>query len=150
MLSLKDFVKESLSQVTEAILEFDNEYRDKGASANPVLDSHQYGKEGLLAGPRRDERDRNDTITMIDFDVAVTAGDKETAGGKVGINVIQAVFSAEAKAETENQNLNASRVRLRLPLRLPDTGDTGVEPNRDARIDAEIRQSQSDYDPHGY
>lgn len=132
MLTLKDFIKDTLGQLTEAIVEFDEAYQETGASANPVLDTDMY-KGDVMAGQHKDEKDRRDTIIPIDFDIAVTAGDAETKGGAAGIRVLQAVISAEGKLERQTENTSVSRVHFKVPLRLPDTGDIGTDPNRRKR-----------------
>lgn len=143
MLSLKEFLTETLTQITDAVVEFDRVRGDTKASANPAMNLAEVNNPGIeiVFGDYRDEKGGRDTIIPVLFDVAITAGDTTTKGAEGGIRVLQAIVSVGGKVEQAVESMNVSRVQFRLPLRLPDTGDIGVNAGERARQNAAINRS---------
>jgi len=86
-MELKDFVKNTLKQITEAVDETRGE-----SSRDMHLDS------------LKDQR-------TVEFDVAVTAEDVTSATGKAGIKVFS-VLEGGGQATKETKNLSVSRIKF--------------------------------------
>lgn len=125
MITLKDFVKDTLAQITEGVAEFNSAQGD-GVTASPKLAPAGLKTSDILQGgliiTSRIRGDSGGTeewkyATPVDFDVAVTA--TETEGTKAGASVrIVQVFSAGGEASSAVTNTSVSRVKFRLPLQL--------------------------------
>lgn len=122
MVTLKEFVKETLSQISEAVSEFSAEHAGTGASANPPLEDGEASALAITVTAYSKEDGRKSTVLPIDFDVAITAEDNLSVSGGGGIKVMS-FLKAEAGVETETLASSVSRVKFRIPMRLPDTGE---------------------------
>ena len=114
MITLKDFIKEALTQIVDANTEFNAEKSGTGANTNPMV--YAYGEAMASQGFFRTPDGQN--IVTINFDVAISAEEGERSGGSGGIKVLS-VFSAEGGMEQATTNTSVSRVRFPIPLRLP-------------------------------
>lgn len=101
-MELKDFIKIAVNEVMDAIEEVNLE---RGAS----------GKKGQL-NPKIVNSEEFELDT-IEFDVAVTIGDKKSGNAEGGINVLGAKLGAGGKVEKEASN--ASRVKFSLGVAWP-------------------------------
>lgn len=84
-MELKDFISETIKQITDGILEGSSYVREKSNSSEGI--KNQY--------------------TKIDFDIAITTNeeDKRDLGGKVSVvQVFNAGASASKSASTSSQN----------------------------------------------
>ena len=120
--SLKDFIKEGLQEVTEALVEFADDVRESGASPNPDgLNLYGDASNGkfLYAEPKTEGAEYKDVVTIIDFDIAITAIETSTKKRGVGIKVMS-TFSAEGGVEKEVAGTSISRMKVSVPLRLPN------------------------------
>lgn len=107
-MNLRDFVKETLVEIAEAVDEANDALKDKGAFVNPVKVVPHTG--------RATEHVRQ--LHEVEFDVAVTAEEgKETKGG-LGIMVGTIGLGAQGKSETSGST--HSRVKFKIPLLLPN------------------------------
>lgn len=125
MISLKDFIQETLTQISEATIEFAANKGDTGANPNPPLThGENAASHGLLAGEFNDGKNRYDTIMPVEFDVAVSAEESESKEGKGGVRVMSFI-KADGSIAKETVASSVSRVKFHIPLRLPDTGAQG-------------------------
>jgi hypothetical protein len=123
MLTLKEFIKETLTEITDGLMEFAESKSETGANPNPSY----FGKipdpsYGFLIGAQNKEKGRYDMIMPVDFDVAVSAEDSSSKSGGGSIRVVS-FLAGEGKIESETSVGSVSRVKFRVPFRLPDTGD---------------------------
>lgn len=126
MLTLKEFMKQTLTEISDAIQEFSLENSDSGASANPPIAQKAFkGRTDIIEGQYLSDKKRPETIIPVTFDVAVTAIDDASAKAGAGIHVVS-FFKAEGSVETGTTKTSANRVQYTIPLRLPDTGDDGT------------------------
>ena len=103
MITLKDFVKETLSQVVEAMAEFADEKSGTGANPNPPLSGDcETSAGGFIIGPYDDEKQRHDTIMPIEFDVAISAEDSEAKEGGGSVRVMS-FFKADGSIAKETR-----------------------------------------------
>ncbi|HQN15905.1 MAG TPA: hypothetical protein PLC90_06070 [Bacteroidales bacterium] len=94
-MELKEFVSQTVIQITEGLREGTKYIRDKG-----------YG-EGVDDGKGKE----------INFDVAVTSNEEETTGIGGKINVVN-IFSAGGKDETTIKEATVSRIQFRIFLHI--------------------------------
>lgn len=120
-MDLKDFVKETIVQISKGIEEANAELDQSEAMVNPVYvslnsqDAQGYG--------RTKERDpdygNHDSkiLQKVDFDVALSieAGQQGTAGAKLSI----ASIGIGAEGKTESSNKSESRIKFSIPVVFP-------------------------------
>jgi hypothetical protein len=119
-MELKEFIKESLIQISKAIEESNEELKDTDAAINPGCiqinseNSQAYGRQSYKA-----EHDELKVVHKIDFDVAVYAQDDQKAGGGAKISI--ASISMGTDAEVKYSNKSESRLRFSIPVIYPES-----------------------------
>ncbi|WP_415904026.1 hypothetical protein ACMXYW_10575 [Neptuniibacter sp. QD48_55] len=120
-MDLKDFIKQSIVQVTEAIVESNAELKGTGAVVNPGKiqvnsDSSQaYGRESSKLV--HDSR----VVHKLDFDVAVVAEDEQSAEAGAKISVMSLKIGADGGVNYTNRS--ESRIKFSVPLIYPEGSD---------------------------
>jgi hypothetical protein len=118
MITLKDFVRETLSQIVEGVNEFTEQKAEVGATTYPRMTSMiaeaDMEKVGVIFAGFGPDKGAN-YVTKIDFDIAISATDTETAAAGGGIRVLS-LLRADGSLETQTANAAVSRVRFTLPL----------------------------------
>lgn len=124
MITLKDFIKDTLDQIADATTEFNDSRGGTvavDAAVHPSSATREdVGAAGFLMSDMIEGADGTRRFAfsiLIDFDVAVTATESETSQASGGLKIVQ-VFSAEAGATAQETTASVSRVKFRLPLRL--------------------------------
>lgn len=115
MATVKDFVRETLEQVTEAVVEFGDGTK-YGATANPFVgiptkDGAQLGIISEYGGQ---------PTVIVNFDLAVTIEESGKVEGGAGLKIATLV-ELGGKGSEESTSKSVSRVQFALPLRLGDT-----------------------------
>lgn len=115
-MELKDFIRESLVQISQGIEEANEVLKDSTAMVNPNNvyvnsgDRQNYG--------RLDEAQKyNRIVEVVEFDVAVTARDENEAGGRFGIKV--GVIELGANGKQTESNKAESRIKFKVPMVFP-------------------------------
>ena len=108
-MKLKEFIKETVGEAMDAIVEFN-------------LEQEQKEKKGQL-NPKIFSKDKFE-IDLIEFDVAVTVGNKTQGGAQGGINVLALKIGADGKIEQERSDV--SRVKFKLGVAWPYASITDV------------------------
>nr|WP_320058822.1 hypothetical protein [uncultured Bacteroides sp.] len=100
-MDLKDFVKETLVQITEGVKEAQNECKDLGGLVNPMLETPISNEEKF------EIRSKYYPATSVNFKVGLTESD--STGAKKGIGVFLGKISAgaESKKDTEIQSVTS-------------------------------------------
>lgn len=117
-MDLKDFVKESLVQISKGINEANLELSETGAMINPLNitinteNSQAYGRTGKPAN-KGDSR----VVENVDFDVAVVAesGAQTNAGLKLSI----ASIGIGGDGQSNTKDKSESRIQFRIPVVFP-------------------------------
>lgn len=113
-MNLEKFVSSALVQIVNGVAKAQQELRDTGAVINPGLSSvHPSGELPVIEG----ESGLRHYVRHVSFDVAVTAGDEQSAGAGAGITVFGARLGGEGRVSYENSTV--SRVQFVIPLALP-------------------------------
>lgn len=115
MTTLKDFIKETFTQITEAAREFSEQVGEDSVSANPQLAA---GKSDTAAHGLFELHGKAGLATVVEFDVAIAPEESENGSAGGGIKVISAI-RADGEIEATAINSTVSRVHFRIPLQLP-------------------------------
>lgn len=105
-MELREFVKEALTEILSGVRDAQDEL------------NQQQGPRGVINPTWNDQEDLAEHVQVVKFDVAVTASDQATKGGKAGIKVW--AIEAGGKVEEQTQNKTMSRISFTIPI-LPST-----------------------------
>lgn len=104
-MELKDFVSETFKQIIEGV----KEARSIGKDGEGIASTGRVKMEKTAPGLMQDLNGA--LYTVIDFDVAVTAGTKVEGGG--GIDV----YAFKMKGGLDTQDEKVSRVKFSIPMK---------------------------------
>jgi hypothetical protein len=115
MIDLKDFMKAALQQITEAASEFQSEQGENGATLMPAPSvtgtSDNITNSGFLPlGGRK-------YATIVNFDVAITVDESESASAGGGIKILP--FRVEGETGATAAQSSASRIQFPVTLHIP-------------------------------
>ena len=116
MTTLKDFVKDTLSQISDGVSAFEAE-SDAKARVEAGIKGNLAGDAAASAGLLYLGAGKG-FATVVKFDVAVTTEETEAAHGSAGIKVIP--FNIGGGLDASTANTSVSRVQFNLPLSLSD------------------------------
>lgn len=116
-MELNEFVEVTLRQIIEGVAKAQETTRlqNEGVPVrernlvNPILTDASGGK-GLLLSV-------NDSVHMIDFDVAVTSSSNE--GAKAGANLSVAGFGFGGDLEESKSDTVVNRIKFQVPVKYP-------------------------------
>lgn len=116
-MQLKDFIKESLTQIIEGIAETQLTKLPNNAEISPYIP---------VTNVKGDERKMKPQYTWqyatpVKFDVAVTA--EEATGTKGGVGVVAGIFALGSQGKTDNKDSSISRLQFEIPIILPHWKD---------------------------
>gem|GEM_PF-691528 len=117
MTTLKDFVKDTLSQISEGVTAFE-ESSDARSRVEAGIKGNLAGDAAAAAGLLYLGAGKG-FATVVKFDVAVTTEESEAARGSAGIKVIP--FNIGGGLDASTANTSVSRVQFNLPLSLSDS-----------------------------
>jgi hypothetical protein len=122
-MELKEFVKETLIQISAGVQESIEMVRDTGGYTNPaVSDSVKNGDTSHFSSMGEGQN-----IFLVDFDVAITVDESADASGGAKLKVA-GIFSAGGDAGISSKSSSTNRVSFKIPLALP------VDPTSRAEI----------------
>lgn len=109
-MDIKEFTKETITQIVSAVREANEQINDFGAL---IPTDYFQGSKAITSF-----KDGEKNIIDIEFDVAVSAVESANVGGGAGIKV--AAFNIGLGTNSQNENSTLSRVKFTLPLVLPE------------------------------
>ena len=111
-MELKDFVRESLSQIVGGVVEAQQELLNSGVTGeiSPSIKT-EWGKTDLVIGQS------GMPIQNVEFDIAVIASEKTGTKGTIGVGI--PVFKIGAGGETTETTSQTSRLKFSVPVALP-------------------------------
>ncbi|KPD24317.1 hypothetical protein [Idiomarina zobellii] len=117
-MELKDFIKEAIRDISEAIDESNTELYDLDVISNPSavsVDKREdiYGHTYLNSDSDKTSR----PVHLLKFDVAVSATKKDN--GEEGIGVKALGITLNKGGETSDELSNSSRLKFSLPIAFP-------------------------------
>lgn len=108
-MDLKDFIKNSISSISEAITESQTDLKEAGVIVNP--EKMEIGKQGDKLLNSRGWRYTQD----LEFDVLVAVDETVELGGKSSLK-IAGVFDLSAGASSDNTHKKHSRIKFSIPV----------------------------------
>lgn len=102
-MELKDFIKTTIKDISNAVTELNEEMGDKGLILNPIPDNHQ---EGMVYS--QDGR----WLQKIEFNVSVTTSENSSKEGGVKICVAKAGISEK----TTNEAISSLHFHITVAL----------------------------------
>lgn len=117
-MELKEFIKESLSQIIDAVKETQEKYKDTNVVICP--DNIQEVKSGLyiLDENEYDNYSSRSKVQNIEMDIAISVTEKE--GNKSGLGIAK-IINAGISSENAQQNESISKIKFSIPIVLPTT-----------------------------
>lgn len=117
-MELKEFIKESLSQIIDAVKETQEKYKDTNVVICP--DNIQEVKSGLyiLDENEYDNYSSRSKVQTIDMDIAISVTEKE--GNKSGLGIAK-IINAGISSENAQRNESISKIKFSIPIVLPTT-----------------------------
>lgn len=109
-MELKEFVTETLVQITQGVKDAQEQIKDTGALINPMT----YDSSGSIHSGIKSNCRNTQSIKM---DIAVTV--IENSGNKAGIGIVASVFKVGASSEQSDSNSTTSRIEFNVPISLP-------------------------------
>ena len=116
-MDLKEFVRESLVQISNAIIEANVELEGTSAVVNPY-NVVTFGGDQKAYGRLNDAYKEKDAIVeVVEFDVAVTTESGTQTGGGIKISVASIGIGAEGKSTGAQSH--ESRIKFKVPMVYP-------------------------------
>lgn len=136
-MDLKDFVRETLVQISTGVQESIEEVRESGGYSNPAAVGSSKNSDNSHFGSMGEGQN----VFLVDFDVAVTVDENsEVSGG--GKLKVASVFSLGADAGSSSKSSSSNRVSFKIPLALPvDPVSRAEVTERKARQQEKINES---------
>jgi len=111
-MELKEFIKETLTQIAQGIADAQETLHDSGAIIAPEATIRSEGSHAI-----RNDGYGTRAVNQIKFNVgvSVTNGD----GTKSGIAVLTGLFSAGGQVESTNSNQSITNIEFSIPMSYP-------------------------------
>lgn len=113
-MDLKEFIKTTISSISEAILESQQELQHKGVIVNP--EKTEIGK----TGDRLLRSDGWRYVQELDFDILVGVEEKQNGDGKGELKVAGLLTIGGGMSE-ENLSKNQNRIKFSIPVAFSTT-----------------------------
>lgn len=112
-MELKDFIKDTVTQISEAVTELNGGQAKYKLTVNPI------SSNGI--SERNSINTAYDTchVTNIEFDLTLTSSENSGSSAKVG--VFASVVGVGASSNSGANNESVSKIRFALPVVLPGT-----------------------------
>lgn len=110
-MDIKNFVKETLVQIAEGVIDAQQSIKSSTAVINP----NRVGINSI--GQKYLAKSGATFVHDIEMEIAVTISDKE--GNEGGLKVVAGVFSIGGGAKNEYLNNTISTVKFKIPMVLP-------------------------------
>lgn len=115
-MELKEFIKESLSQIIDAVKETQEEYRDTNVVICPDNIQEINGNFFIFDEKEYDHYSSRSKVQNIDMDIAISVTEKE--GNKSGLGIAK-IINAGISSENAQQNESISKIKFSIPIVLP-------------------------------
>ena len=115
-MELKEFIKESLSQIIDAVKETQEKYKDTNVVICP--DNIQEVKSGLYILDENEYDNYSSRSKVQNIDMAISVTEKE--GNKSGLGIAK-IINAGISSENAQRNERISKIKFSIPIVLPTT-----------------------------
>jgi hypothetical protein len=120
-MDLKDFIKEAIKDISEAISECNDELKEVGTIANPKdVAAVNAQKTDNIYGYMLKANENSDyrrPVHLITFDVAVSSTKKQDGKEGIGVNVVGIKLGKDNNKTDEDST--SSRLKFAIPVALP-------------------------------
>ena len=111
-MDLKDFIKNTISSISSAIVESQEELGEKGVIVNPEkIEIGKNGKKLLRSDGCR-------YIQDLEFDILVSIEEQQNDNGKAELKVA-GIFNIGGGLSDQNINQNQNRIKFNIPVAFP-------------------------------
>ena len=110
-MELKEFIRETLLQITQGVHEAQQTVKEYGAIVNPA----QYQESTDTLNAKIDNQYR--PVQNVNFEVALASSNSE--GNKTGIGVLLGSFNIGTSNHEDSKLISVTNVRFSVPLVLP-------------------------------
>ena len=114
-MDLKTFVEETLCQLADGVVAAQKRLEPLGATVNPYFTADGNGNIKPCAAPKKGCV--SPKLQAVDFDVAVTVSEKDSANGGAAISIIGAKLGMDG--EKESSSSTVSRIHFQIVVDLP-------------------------------
>ena len=115
-MDLKDFVRETLSQIFEGVRDAQQAAQESGGFVNPyLLTLHREFTIGEMP------KGAGERVSLVEFDVALTITEKKGSAG--GLGVIAGPIALGSKGQSHHDEGSITRVSFSVPIQLPTQKD---------------------------
>ena len=115
-MELKDFVRESLVQISTGISEASEALKETNAHINPknvYVNAENRQNYGRLVH----DKSYYPVVEFVEFDVAVHISEGSETNGKIGISIGSIGLGAGGKSQESNRS--ESRIKFKVPVTFP-------------------------------
>ena len=119
-MNLQQFVKETVVQIVNGMVEADAAVADSGAAVNPkdvACNDSAHGPYGYYASDSNGSYRR--AVQSIKFDVVVTTNEGSETKGGIGIQV--GVIGLGSAGKSDKGSGSESRIQFSVPLLIPNS-----------------------------
>src|SRR5689334_5944122 len=117
-MELKSFVTQALVEIVEGVQDAQEKLQKTGALINPQQ-TYYHGSQNSQSVTLGDNPNNPRFGQIVEFDVSVTASEREEAQGGIGIKVASLIDLASVSGKSEDQNSVVSRLKFSVPVFLP-------------------------------
>lgn len=118
-MELKSFVTQALVEIVEGVQDAQKKLQGTGAKLNPNSTLMMRSPENRVVW-LEDGREPSRFGQLVDFDVSVTASERDETQGGLGIKVASLIDLASVSGKSEDQNSVVSRLKFSVPVFLPE------------------------------
>lgn len=123
MLNLEDFIAQSLVQIVNGVVEAQKRVAELDGKINPP--DYVVQPSGQLNWSQSGYGTDHEIGQVVEFDVAVVAGENKDLKGGMGVFVTGLTLGYQAGKANENSSV--SRVKFSVPLFLPQQKKSGKQ-----------------------
>ena len=116
-MDLRTFIKETLCQISDGMIDAQAALKDKGVKVNPPYTIDINGNFQNVA--KTVNPNFSDHFQVIDFDIALTVTDDKKTTGGMSLSVLAAKLGGSV--EKDKSTAAVSRVRFRIAALLPQS-----------------------------
>lgn len=117
-MEIKDFIKESIMQITHGITDANKEIQNEGAYvvSSVLKDANGFPIVGELYSD--DRNGQKHIIRNIDFKITVSVSDSTQTGGKGTLQVVS-FLRVDGGIENNFSSTSLNKIKFSLPLAMP-------------------------------
>ena len=119
-MNIQDFVRDTLTEIVEGVIEAQKALVEKNADVNPI---GGHFDQAALRG--RQWSFEKGITEIVSFDVALT--EESAKGTKGGIGVFLGGVGLGSQGQSEASTSSLSRIQFQIPILLPPGGKLGKE-----------------------